>query len=101
MLFESKQLPFTDLMIRSITDSPGVYALWNREKLLYIGRTGPDEGLRAALESHARDQHPVTIPCIYDFQYEVHGDPKRRQDEVLRAFRKRAGRLPPYNEKSN
>jgi len=54
-LFEEMPVgPLTETEVAEVPDGQGVYQLFHREELVYIGKTDAQAGLRARLNRHAR-----------------------------------------------
>jgi hypothetical protein len=63
-LVTAAKQPFSDWSSASVPSAVGVYAIWDHERLLYVGRTG---NLRDRLKSHAIGRRSGDQFCVYVF----------------------------------
>lgn len=92
--------PFSGEGVARAPDEPGVYVLYEADKLIYIGRA---EGglsittLRARLKSRYEARHGLAIEQATHYRCEVSGDPVARECELLREYEALYGQPPPCN----
>jgi hypothetical protein len=60
-LTELIRYPFATYAIAAAPDEPGIYILWERGELTYIGSTAGDATIRSILSEHLAD--PAKCPC--------------------------------------
>lgn len=79
----TRKWAFKASMIDDAPENPGVYALWEGDRLLYVGRAGGGrDSIRARLMDHyerARDAGPV--PTHYSWEISI--EPHVRHAEAL------------------
>jgi len=93
---------FNSWQITGAAPEAGVYALWNGEELIYIGRAygrsdAPDAAstIRGRLLDHYTKRampHDAT-----HFSYELAAQPAKREAELLLEFQAANARLPRWN----
>ena len=90
-------LRFDDLHVQQVPEKSGIFCLWDRAMLVYVGRTAPRSNLRAELD-HALTMAMAADLCATHFTFEETASPQTRAAEELRDFYERWGSLPRYNE---
>jgi hypothetical protein len=90
-------LRFEDKHVQDVPEQSGIFCLWDRAMLVYVGRTAPRSNLRAELQ-HALTMAMAEDLCATHFTYELTPTPKTRAAEELRDYFERWGSLPRYNE---
>ncbi|MFQ5756072.1 MAG: hypothetical protein ACE5H7_08245 [Acidiferrobacterales bacterium] len=81
-------------------DEPGVYALYQGDRLIYIGRA---EGglstttIRARLKDHCKGHHGPYTEQATHYRCEVTPNPVVRQHELLQEYEQLHGRPPKCN----
>lgn len=89
-------LRFEDKHVQTVPEEPGMFRLWDRAHLVYVGRTAPRSTLRAELDHALTMAMAEDLSCTH-FSYEVTTTPKTRAAEALRDYFERWGALPRYN----
>jgi hypothetical protein len=78
--------------------APGVYFLYRRERLLYVGIAVHGTGIRQELEKHIKGEYGARTRAATAFEYEETRDPVLASREHLLAhMAQNRGRLPPCN----
>ena len=91
------RLRFLEKYVHAVPEEPGIFCLWHRAHLVYVGRTAPRTNLRAEVQ-HALHMAMADDLSATHFTYEVTTTPKTRAAEELRDYYERWGSLPRYNE---
>ena len=91
------RLRFLERFVHVVPEEPGIFCLWHRAHLVYVGRTAPRTNLRAEVK-HALHMAMADDLTATHFTYEVTSTPKTRAAEELRDYYERWGSLPRYNE---
>lgn len=98
MPVKDEKKPFTELMLEAIPQRKGVYVLWDRRQIVYVGVGADAGGLYSALTEHLRGERVPEARRIRDFQIEVCSHPVSRQTELIEEHRAAHGSLPAFNE---
>jgi hypothetical protein len=89
---------FNEAAVAMAPASPGVYMLYQRERLIYIGIAVHGTGIRQQLEKHFAGRYGPRTRAATSFEYEVTRDPVLASREHLLAHMARnRGRLPICN----
>ncbi len=94
--FFAPQWAFTPYMVAQVPELPGVFAIWEKEEVVYIGRAVRPATLRAILEEHLRGQHSCTARASH-YAWQLSFEPARKERELLAAYRTRHGAFPRCN----
>jgi hypothetical protein len=88
---------FTASVIAGAPSDPGVYALWDHDELIYIGRA---DGNQATIQSMLIEHHRGNLEpgCATHYSWELARDPVARELELLRRFEAQYRRLPRANQ---
>ena len=90
---------FTDTNICNSPTDTGVYALYERGELIYIGKGDGKGGIRARLQSHKRgDEGRCTQPAT-SYRRERSSNPSAREIYLQEEYLERCGRLPRCNDR--
>jgi hypothetical protein len=88
--------PFISTAVQHAPEDGGVYALFELDEVVYVGRAAEgDGGLRAVLLMHLRNLaagHPVTT-----YTWEISRAPESRERLLLEDFRRRHQRMPRWH----
>ena len=87
MPLASPRYPFTEWAVAGAPDDPGLYALYDHEKLLCIGvalARDASDTIRARLLAHFEASRPTTSATHY--KWEITRYPLRRRAEYLAAL---------------
>lgn len=87
------RLPFTAWRIAGIADRSGVYVLWLKEEVVYIGRACGSLR-RRLMEHYTRQAKPWDATHFGALECE---QPEKREAELLESMQRTIGRLPRYN----
>ena len=91
---------FSEDDIAHAPEEPGVYALYQGDRLIYIGRA---EGglaittIRAHLKNHQAGRFGPLASQATHYRCEVHPHPVAREHELLAEYEARYGEPPPCN----
>ena len=77
------RLRFLERYVHVVPEEPGIFCLWHRAHLVYVGRTAPRTNLRAELNHALTMAMAEDMSCTH-FSYEVTAQPKTRAAEQLR-----------------
>jgi hypothetical protein len=88
----SRRYKFNRIVIAGAPSEPGVYALWQREELIYYGRALGAVTIRSRLMEHYANKLDAT-----HYSWEISRQPVARESELLREYRVTFGRLPRLN----
>jgi hypothetical protein len=86
------------IMVDAAPDEQGVYALWEDEELIYLGRASRVVTIRACLK---RQLTRSLCPCAEratHYSWELSLRPATRELELLQDFLEQHGRMPRCNE---
>lgn len=88
----SRRYKFNRIVIAGAPNERGVYALWQREELIYYGRALGAATIRSRLMEHYASKLDAT-----HYSWEISRQPVARESELLREYRVTFGRLPRLN----
>ena len=88
--------PFTPYLVSDAPEMPGVFALWENDEVVYIGRAIAPGSIRAALFERLNSQHPCTTGVSH-YAWEICLDPAPRERELLEEHMRAYRALPRYN----
>ena len=88
---------FTDGNIAMAPAGRGVYTLYHNGVVCYFG-SATEGAIRERLQSHKRGGEGPCTKAATHFTYELHANPKLREQQLLTAFRQAYNRLPECNE---
>src|ERR1044071_445387 len=98
MLAEVVRYPFADYAINVAPDDPGVYVLWEREELTYIGKTaGEDSTIRSCLLDHFYLRHQCGCKPTH-YSWLLARDVQQHERELLLEHQQRFETLPRCNK---
>jgi hypothetical protein len=88
----------TRAMVDAAPGEQGLYALWEDEELIYVGRTSVNTTIRERLREHlARRLCPCTEKATH-YSWELSLRPATREVETLEKILAEFGRMPRCNE---
>jgi hypothetical protein len=90
--------PFTDDNISKSPQKNGVYALYDNDITIYIGRASGDNTIRLRLQAHKRGDEGKCTQGASDYKREITSTPITREGELLEEYKKAHGKLPRCNE---
>ena len=94
--FFTPQWDLTPYMVAQLPELPGVFALWERDELVYIGCALRPATLRSLLEEHLSGAHPCTARASR-YAWQLSLDPTRKERELLAQYRLRHSAFPRCN----
>lgn len=99
MPIASPRYAFNATMVSGAPPDPGVFALWEREELIYYGRAlGQGSTIQSRLREHLEGGGCTSRATHYG--WEISSNPRSRDAELLREFETSHGRLPRCNSKA-
>lgn len=99
MAITGSKYKFTD---KSITNAPtyiGVYALYDGNTTIYIGKADGEGGIKNRLQAHKRGDMGRCTQRAHAYRREHHKNPSARETELLEGYLRRFGKLPRCNER--
>lgn len=100
MAIRNPKYQLTRVLVQGAPSEPGVYALWEEDELIYLGRATPAATIRARLIEHLeRRLCPCTERATH-YSWELSLRPAAREVEVLQEFMAQFGRMPRCNEEA-
>lgn len=100
MPIASPRYAFNAVMVSGAPPDPGVYALWEEDELIYYGRAlGDGCTIQSRLQDHLARREPCTARATH-YGWEIAGNPRAREAELLREYERKHGRLPRCNAKA-
>lgn len=98
MAISGDKYPFTQENVDKSPTSAGVYALYDGDVTIYIGKGDGTNGIRARLQAHKRGDEGSCTKGASHYRREVCSDPTSRERELLLEYRRAHGELPRCNE---
>jgi hypothetical protein len=86
----------TRAMVSGAPEDAGVFALWEGDELIYVGRASAGATIRQRLEEHLEQRFECTTRASH-YSWELSLRPAERELEILRDFNRQLGRLPKCN----
>ena len=83
-------------MVEGAPDEPGVFARWEDDELIYVGRGSSSATIRAQLQEHLERRHACTAAASH-YSWELSLRPAVREAEILQEFIVQHGRKPKCN----
>jgi hypothetical protein len=91
---------FTEKNVNGTLDVQGVYALYDGDEIIYIGRAdGRTVTIRSRLQSHLRGDEGACTQGATHYWRAEHSNPKAREVELLNDYKRQWRRLPRCNER--
>lgn len=98
MPLKKPKYKLTRAMVNGAPDEQGLYALWEDDELIYLGRGSASATIRARLKEHlSRGLCPCADQATH-YSWELSLRPATREVEVLEECLAEFGRLPRCNE---
>jgi hypothetical protein len=101
MPIASPRYAFTESMVAGAPPDPGVFALWAHDELIYYGRAlGEGVTIQSRLREHLGSAKRCTSGCTSSathYGWEITGNPRAREAELLREHQKSYGCIPRCN----
>jgi hypothetical protein len=86
----------TRVMVEGAPSEAGIFALWEGDELIYVGRASPTATIRERLEQHLKRNCACTTGASH-YSWELSLRPATREVEILEEFVAQFGRLPRCN----
>lgn len=100
MPIASPRYAFTATMVSGAPPDPGVFALWERDELIYFGRAqGQGTTIQSRLREHLEGAGSCTAHATH-YGWEITSNPRAREIELLREYERTHGRFPRCNAKA-
>ncbi|HEX6319754.1 MAG TPA: hypothetical protein VFZ84_12920 [Burkholderiales bacterium] len=93
MPIASPRYAFNATMVSGAPPDPGVFALWEGEELIYYGRA---HSIQHQLQEHLAGAKQCTLRATH-YGWEISGNPRGREAELLQEYRSAHGRVPRCN----
>ena len=90
---------FAEDSIDSAPEREGVYALYQGNELIYIGKAEQGDTIRARLQNHLSGENPCTREATA-YRYEVCDYPRHREELYLKVYKVSYLKLPRCNNQS-
>jgi hypothetical protein len=91
---------FTQKNVNNAPEVHGVYALYDGDELIYIGRAdGKGVTVRSRLQCHFRGDEGRCTQGATHYWRVGHNNPAAREVELLNDYKRRHGRLPRCNSR--
>ena len=89
--------PITQKNLNAVPKQAGVYALYEEEELIYIGKA--ESGIRTRLQRHVSGEEGQCTQAATHYWREACSNPEVRETELLNSYLTKHGRLPRCNER--
>ena len=100
MPIASPRYAFNATMVAGAPPDPGVFALWEKDELIYYGRAqGQGATIQSRLREHLEARDGCTTAATH-YGWEITSNPRSREAELLAEYRSSHGRLPRCNSKA-
>jgi len=98
MALSDKKFPFTQKNVDNSPTDDGVYALYDENVTIYIGKGNGENGIRARLQAHKRGDEGKCTQGASHYRREVCTNPKSRERELLQEYEDANSKLPRCND---
>ena len=98
MAISGDKYTFTQENVDMSPTDGGVYALYDWDETIYIGRGDGENGIRDRLQSHKRGDEGKCTQGASDYRREPCTNPKTRERELLQEYKNANGVLPRCND---
>lgn len=98
MAISGKKYPFTQKNVDNSPTDDGVYALYDEDIKIYIGKGDGVNGIRTRLQAHKRGDEGKCTQEASHYRREVCTNPKSREKEELQEYEDANGELPRCND---
>jgi hypothetical protein len=100
MPISSPRYVFTDSMVSGAPPDPGVFALWEKDELIYYGRAqGGGATIQSRLREHLERRDLCTAGATH-YSWELSSNARVREVELMREYLLSHGRRPRCNPKA-
>ena len=87
----------TRVMVEGAPNEPGLYALWEEDELIYLGRASLAATIRARLTEHLERRLCPCTERASHYSWELSLRPATREVEILEEHTAQFGRMPRCN----
>lgn len=98
MPISGDKYPFTQENVDLAPTDQGVYALYDNDITIYIGRASETNTIRSRLQAHKRGDEGSCTQSATHYRREVNRYPVTREQELLKEYKQTYGKLPRCNE---
>ena len=96
-----KKYPFTQKNVDNAPDKSGVYALYDQNEVIYIGRArGEGVTIRSRLKDHKSGKEGTCTKGASHYKRQATVFPLTRETALLVEYKKVHGKLPRCNERA-
>jgi len=96
----SSRIEATPQNLGNIPERAGVYKLFQKQTLIYIGRSsGGDNTIKARINSHAQGRSGPCTAKMTHYAYDTTVADVTTERQLLNDYKKRNGKLPPCNDR--
>ena len=99
MVFMGDVFRFAEDSIGTAPEQEGVYALYQGNELIYIGKAEPGDSIKSRLQKHLLGLDPC-IEKATAYRYEVCDNPRRREELYLQVYEMSYLKLPRCNART-
>jgi len=100
MVFMGDVFRFDDDSIGFAPEQEGVYALYQGNELIYIGKAEPGDSIKSRLQKHLSGADMCTRTATA-YRYEVCDNPRHREELYLQIYKVSYLKLPRCNSQIN
>jgi hypothetical protein len=97
MPIKNPRYRLTRAMVEGAPDDAGLFALWEDDELIYVGRATESATIRQRLDEHLERRHPCTTRATH-YSWELSLRATARELELLQEHMAQFGRKPKCNE---
>ena len=98
MALSGDKYPFTPDNIGKSPTGHGVYALYEENAIIYIGKGDGEKGIRARLQAHKSGLEGSCTENATHYRRVVCPDPTTSERELLQEYKNANGKLPRCND---
>jgi excinuclease UvrABC nuclease subunit len=98
MSISVKKYSFTQDNVDKSPTKKGVYALYEENVIIYIGKGDGENGIRGRLQAHKRGDEGSCTKNASHYRREVCSNPTTKEKELLQEYKNAKGKLPRCNE---
>ena len=98
MVFMGDVFRFAEDSIGTAPEQEGVYALYQGNELIYIGKAEPGDSIKSRLQNHLAGADTCTRIAT-SYRYEVCDNPRQREELYLQVYEVSYLKLPRCNSR--
>ena len=98
MAISGDRFTFTQENVDKSPTGKGVYALYDENVTIYIGKGDGEDGIRERLQAHKRGDEGSCTKNASHYRREVCSNPTTRERQELEAYKKANDKLPRCND---